>query len=56
MGWMRFDGVEACIESLKETIEHNATKFRSHFKHIEEKLDHHDKMFKLVSEELIGRR
>ena len=51
----RFDKVESRIESLRETVENNATEFRSHFRHIERKLDHHDKMFEFVSEELSGK-
>jgi archaellum component FlaC len=49
---LRFDGVEASIQSLKETVENNASEFRSHFRHIENKLEQHDKMFEVVSEEL----
>lgn len=53
---LRFDSVESKIESLQETVDNNATEFRSHFRHIENKLDHHDIMFELVSEEFSGKR
>lgn len=36
---LRFDSVESKIESLQETVDNNATEFRSHFRHIENKLD-----------------
>jgi chromosome segregation ATPase len=53
---LRFDSVESKIVSLQETVNNNATELRSHFRHIEKKLAHHDIMFELVSEELSGKR
>jgi archaellum component FlaC len=51
----RLDIVEGSIKSLQVTVENNASEFRSHFRHIENKLENHDKMFEMVSEELRGK-
>ena len=48
----RLDRVDESIQTLKETIENNASEFRSHFRHIENKLENHDRMFEVVSEEM----
>jgi len=48
----RLDRVEESIQTLKETIENNASEFRSHFRQIENKLENHDRMFEVVSEEM----
>jgi archaellum component FlaC len=48
----RLDRVDNSIQSLKETVENNASEFRSHFRHIENKLEYHDRMFEVVSEEM----
>ena len=50
----RLDKVESSIESLRETVENNATEFRSHFKHIETKLDRHEKQFEVFAEAIRG--
>ena len=52
---VRLENVEASVLSLKDTVENNASEFRSHFRHIENKLEGHDKMFERVSEELRGK-
>jgi archaellum component FlaC len=48
----RLDRVETSIQALKDTVENNASEFRSHFKHIENKLENHDRMFDVVAEEM----
>ncbi|MEO2077620.1 MAG: hypothetical protein ABGX20_19980 [Bacillus sp. (in: firmicutes)] len=48
----RLDRVENSIQALKDTVENNASEFRSHFKHIENKLENHDRMFDVVAEEM----
>lgn len=50
---VRLDQVE---ENLSEKINNNATEFRSHFKHIENKLDQHEETFLVISDELKGTR
>jgi SMC interacting uncharacterized protein involved in chromosome segregation len=44
----RFDKMDADINSLRETVENNATEFRSHFRYVEKKLEQHDSMFEIV--------
>lgn len=48
----QFDVVNKRIDSLKETVENNALEFRSHFRHIEAKLDEHDKLFEIIADEM----
>lgn len=50
----RIGNVENKIEVLSEQIENNATEFRSHFKHIEIKLDQHDETFNVISDAIKG--
>ena len=50
----RLDSVDENITSLREAVENNATEFRSHFKHIESKLDQHEDMFAIVVGDLRG--
>jgi hypothetical protein len=38
----RLDKVEDSIHSLEETVKNNATEFRGYFRHIDNKLEHHD--------------
>jgi SMC interacting uncharacterized protein involved in chromosome segregation len=45
----RFDKVDADINSLRETVENNATEFRSHFRYVEKKLEQHDSMLEIVA-------
>lgn len=49
---VRLDAVETSIVSLKETVENNAIEFRSHFTHIETKLDGHDMVFEIIADEM----
>lgn len=50
----RLGNVENRIERLSEQIENNATEFRSHFKHIETKLEQHEETFHVISDALRG--
>ncbi|MDM5228425.1 hypothetical protein QUF73_20060 [Cytobacillus sp. NJ13] len=50
----RLGNVENRIGRLSEQIENNATEFRSHFKHIETKLDQHEETFHVISDALKG--
>jgi chromosome segregation ATPase len=42
------------VRMLSEQIHNNATEFRSHFKHIEAKLEQHEETFHVISDTLIG--
>jgi DNA anti-recombination protein RmuC len=44
--------LEAKIDSLRETVENNATEFRSHFRHIEAKLDEHKHLFEMIADNM----
>ncbi|MBU8771552.1 hypothetical protein [Cytobacillus oceanisediminis] len=46
--------VENSIERLSEQIENNVTEFRSHFKHIETKLEQHEETFNVISDAIKG--
>ena len=48
----RFDGIDQRLQNLEEAIQNNTTEFRSHFKHIHTKLDHHEEAFRLISDKL----
>lgn len=50
----RLGSVENRIERLSEQIENNATEFRSHFKHIETKLEQHEETFNVISDAIKG--
>ncbi|RDU37608.1 hypothetical protein DRW41_07135 [Neobacillus piezotolerans] len=49
----RLDGVRGRIETFTETINNQATEFRSHFKQIHTRLDEHGKIFSVVADELV---
>jgi archaellum component FlaC len=55
----RFDGVDKRLDAMDkrfdavdERFDNLTTEMRSHFKHIETKLDHHEKLYQVVSNEL----
>ncbi|WP_066290441.1 hypothetical protein [Bacillus sp. FJAT-29937] len=48
----RLDSIDHRLYKLEETVQNNATEFRSHFKHIHSKLDQHDENFRIISENL----
>jgi len=51
----RFDTVEQDIRSLTEEVRHNQTENRSHFKHVEAKLEQQQQQtFEVVVEEIKG--
>ncbi|KAF0818936.1 hypothetical protein KIS4809_2228 [Bacillus sp. ZZV12-4809] len=50
----RLGNVENNVDKLSKQIENNATEFRSHFKHIETKLDQHEETFHIISDTLMG--
>ncbi|MBT2689127.1 hypothetical protein J7I93_13120 [Bacillus sp. ISL-47] len=50
----RLGSVDDRLQTLSEQIDNNATEFRSHFKHIETKLEQHEETFHLISDTLIG--
>lgn len=50
----RLGNVENSVDKLSKQIENNATEFRSHFKHIETKLDQHEETFHIISDTLMG--
>ncbi|MCM3704342.1 MULTISPECIES: hypothetical protein [Cytobacillus] len=50
----RLGNVEISVERLSEQIVNNATEFRSHFKHIETKLDQHEETFNIISDSIKG--
>ncbi|AGX06227.1 hypothetical protein B14911_04694 [Bacillus sp. NRRL B-14911] len=48
----RFDAVNKRLDTMDERFDNLTTEMRSHFKHIETKLDHHEKLYQVVSNEL----
>lgn len=50
----RFDKVEQDISDLREEVRHNQSGNRSHFKHIESRLDQQQSAFQVVADELKG--
>lgn len=50
----RLGNVENSVDKLSKQIENNATEFRSHFKHIDTKLDQHEETFHIISDTLMG--
>ncbi|WP_438312573.1 hypothetical protein [Sporosarcina sp. FA9] len=50
----RFDKVEHDIRELREEVGHNQTENRSHFKHLESKLEQQQSTFQVVADEIKG--
>ncbi|CAM3891362.1 hypothetical protein GCM10009865_11620 [Aeromicrobium ponti] len=50
----RLGSVDDRVRALSEQIDNNAAEFRSHFKHIETKLEQHEETFHFISDTLIG--
>ena len=45
----RLDTIDHRLLKLEETVQNNATEFRSHFKHIHSKLDQHEDAIRIIS-------
>jgi archaellum component FlaC len=48
----RLDGMDKRLDSMDERFDNLTTEMRSHFKQIDTKLDNHEKLYQVVSNEL----
>ncbi|MGD6842939.1 hypothetical protein ACQCVH_10525 [Bacillus infantis] len=49
---LRLGGMDKRFDAMDERFDNLTTEMRSHFKQIETKLDHHEKLYQVVSNEL----